>query len=89
MVRVGGLQYTIDPTQKIGKRISDMQVKGKALDAKKNYRVAGWASIEQNPAGDKQIWDVVGEYLRHKKIIKATVPNTPKIKGVTGNPGLA
>ena len=89
MVRVGGLQYTIDPTQKIGKRISDIQVNGKPLDPKKNYRVAGWASIEQNPVGDKPIWDIVAEYLRNKKTIKAKAPNTPKIKGVTGNPGLA
>jgi len=88
MVRVGGLQYTIDPTQKIGKRITDIEVKGKPLDAKKNYKVAGWASIDPNPVGDKQIWDVVGEYLRHKKIIKATAPNTPKLKGVAGNPGI-
>jgi S-sulfosulfanyl-L-cysteine sulfohydrolase len=89
MVRVGGLKYTIDPTQKIGKRITNMEVGGRALKPKKTYLVAGWASIEQNPVGNKPIWDVVAEYLRHKKTIKATQPNTPKIKGVAGNPGLA
>ncbi len=89
MVRVGGLKYTIDPTQKIGQRITDMEVNGKPLSPTKNYKVAGWASIEQNPAGTKPIWDVVAEYMRHKKTIKAAQPNTPKIKGVAGNPGMA
>ena len=89
MVRVGGLKYTIDPTQKIGKRISDMEVNGQALSPTKTYLVAGWASIEQNPVGNKPIWDVVAEYMRNKKTIKATQPNTPKIKGISGNPGLA
>ena len=89
MVRVGGLKYSIDPTLKIGKRITDMEVNGQPLSPTKTYLVAGWASIEQNPVGNKQIWDVVAEYMRHKKTIKATQPNTPKIKGVTGNPGMA
>ena len=89
MVRVGGLKYSIDPTQKIGKRITDIEVNGQPLRPTKAYLVAGWASIEQNPIGDKPIWDVVAEYLRHKKTIKATQPNTPKIKGVAGNPGMA
>ena len=89
MVRVGGLKYTIDPTQKIGKRITDMEVNGQPLSPTKTYLVAGWASIEQNPVGTKPIWDVVAEYMRHKKTIKAAQPNTPKIKGVAGNPGMA
>ncbi len=89
MVRVGGLKYSIDLGQKIGKRISAMEVNGKPLDPAKTYKVAGWASIEPNPVGDKPIWDVVAEYLRHKKTVKITAPNTPKIKGANGNPGLA
>jgi sulfur-oxidizing protein SoxB len=89
MVRVGGLKYTIDPTQKIGKRITDIEVNGQALNPTKTYLVAGWASIEQNPVGNKPIWDVVAEYMRHKKTIKAAQPNTPKIKGIAGNPGMA
>ncbi|MEK7711425.1 MAG: thiosulfohydrolase SoxB [Pseudomonadota bacterium] len=89
MVRVGGLKYTIDPTQKIGKRITDMEVNGQPLSPTKTYLVAGWASIEQNPVGNKPIWDIVSEYMRHKKTIKAVQPNTPKIKGIAGNPGMA
>ena len=89
MVRVGGLKYSIDPTAEIGKRISDMEYDGAPLDANKDYLVAGWASVQQTPAGDtgRPIWDVVAEYLRDKKTITATVLNEPKIKGMEGNPG--
>ncbi|NCZ75003.1 MAG: thiosulfohydrolase SoxB, partial [Betaproteobacteria bacterium] len=40
MVRVGGLQYTIDPRAKAGSRISDMRLHGKLIDADKRYKVA-------------------------------------------------
>ncbi len=89
MVRVGGLKYTIDPTQDIGKRISDMTLGGKPLDPNKKYRVAGWASLEEKPAGDKPIWDVVANYLRSKKTVNIKQANVPVLKGVGGNPGVA
>ncbi len=89
MVRVGGLQYSINPTQKVGRRISDIVVRGKPINPNKNYRIAGWASVEKNPAGTRPIWEVVAEYLRHKKTVNITKPNTPKINGIPGNPGLA
>ncbi|MFP5348787.1 MAG: thiosulfohydrolase SoxB [Gammaproteobacteria bacterium] len=69
MVRVGGLKYTLDLTQSHGKRIQDLEVRGKPLDARKTYKVAGWASVQPNPAGDKPIWDVVADYLRQKKTV--------------------
>ncbi len=47
MVRVGGLQYTIDPTAGMGKRISDMRLAGKPLEAGKTYKVAGWAPVAE------------------------------------------
>jgi sulfur-oxidizing protein SoxB len=86
MVRIGGLKYTIDPTQDIGKRISDMELNGKPLDPKKTYKVAGWASIQPQDGGTP-IWDVVAQYLRDKKTVKISAVNTPKIKGVDGNGG--
>ena len=91
MVRVGGLKYTIDPTKGIGNRISDMTLGGKPIDPKKSYVVAGWASVQEVPAGDTgiAIWDVVSDYLRNKKVIKKVELNTPVIKGVGENPGLA
>lgn len=88
MVRIGGLKYTIDPTQEIGNRLSDLQLKGKPLDPNKKYKVAGWASVAQ-PLEGTPIWDVVAEYLRSKKTIKITELNMPKVKGLANNPGLA
>ena len=88
MVRVGGLHYTIDPNAKIGKRLSDLALHGKPLDANKTYRVAGWASVREQPPGT-QIWDLVADYLRDKKTVQVKEINTPKIKGMGDNPGVA
>lgn len=89
MVRVGGMTYTLDLTQKHGKRIQDVRVKGKPLSATKTYKTAGWASVQPQPEGGKQIWDVVEEYLRHHRTVRIDAPYTPKLKGVAGNPGIA
>jgi sulfur-oxidizing protein SoxB len=88
MVRVGGLKYTIDPGADIGSRISDMELDGVPLDPDKEYAVAGWASVQEQPDG-VPIWDVVTEYLRAKKIISHIELNEPKLKNVGDNPGLA
>ena len=87
MVRVGGLKYSLDPTEKIGNRISDLELEGQPLDAKKNYPVGGWASVAA-PLEGKQIWEVVSDYLRDKKVIRDVEPNLPKLKGVENNPGI-
>ena len=89
MVRVGGIQYAVNPTQKIGKRISNMTLKGKQIDAKKTYKVAGWAPVGEGIKGEP-IWDVVAAYLRDQKVIKNVKLNTPTIVGVgKKNPGVA
>ena len=89
MVRVGGIQYTVNPSQKIGKRISNMTLNGKPIDAKKTYKVAGWAPVAEGAQGEP-IWDVVATYLRDKKVIKGLKINTPTLTGVgTKNPGIA
>ena len=54
----------------------------------KKYKVAGWASVQQQPEGKRKIWDVVAEYLRHKKTVKIDRPYMPKLKGLNGNPGI-
>lgn len=87
MVRIGGLKYSIDPKAPMGKRIGDMELKGKPLDAKKTYKVAGWASMQEQPESSPKIWDTVAEYLRDKKTIRIDEINTPKIKGMESNPG--
>jgi sulfur-oxidizing protein SoxB len=88
MVRVGGLKYAIDPTQTIGKRISDMELDGEAIQPNKSYSVAGWASVQEQEGG-VPIWDVVTEYLRDKKTLNHIELNSPTLKNVSNNPGVA
>ncbi|MDZ7596378.1 MAG: thiosulfohydrolase SoxB [Thiobacillus sp.] len=89
MVRVGGIEYTINPTMKIGRRISSMTIKGKPVDAGKTYKVAGWAPVAEGAQGEP-VWDVVASYLRDKKVVKGLKLNEPKIIGVgKSNPGIA
>lgn len=89
MVRVGGLDYVCDPTETIGRRISAMQLDdGTPIEANKTYKVAGWATVGSQSPG-RPIWDVVADYLRDVKVAEIRKLNTPKLKNVDGNPGLA
>jgi sulfur-oxidizing protein SoxB len=88
MVRVGGLSYSIDPTAAMGSRIGDMTLNGKPIEPNKTYKVAGWASVQENVTGEP-IWNVVAKYLREQKVLKPPKLNLPAIKGMAGNPGLA
>jgi sulfur-oxidizing protein SoxB len=96
MVRVGGLQYSMTPGEKMGTRIGDMRLNGKAIEAGKTYQVAGWAPVaeEASKAGNQPVWDVVETWLkdsgRHRGgRVKPRKINTPTLVGVQGNPGLA
>ncbi len=89
MVRLGGLDYSIDPTAGAGERISDMQLDdGSVIDAAKSYKVAGWATVGSQSPG-APIWDVVADYLRREDTVRIEKLNTPKLKNVSGNPGMA
>jgi len=89
MVRLGGLDYVIDPLAKVGERISSMQLdNGKSIEAGKKYKVAGWATVGSQSPG-APIWDVVAEYLRSQKVATINKINTPKLRNVGGNPGYA
>jgi len=88
MVRVGGLQYAVEPLAAAGQRISDMRLNDKPLDADKTYKVASWAPVAEGAQGEPA-WDVVAQYLRDQKTIGSVKLNTPRIKGVAGNPGMA
>ncbi|WP_230969368.1 thiosulfohydrolase SoxB [Nitrogeniibacter aestuarii] len=91
MVRVGGLQYGCDPSADMGKRIFDMRLNGKPIDADKTYKVAGWAPVAEaaRDAGGEPVWDTVARYLRAQKTIAPRQLNLPTLKGVDGNPGMA
>ena len=82
MVRVGGLEYTIDPTQTVGKRVSNLTLKGQSLDPDKKYKVAGWASVsaDENVRAGQPIWDLMSEYLRDLKVVKPMKLNSPILK---------
>ena len=83
MVRVGGLGYTINPLEKIGKRISNMTLlkNNKLVEASKEYTVAGWASINQNTQGPA-IWDVVEAYLSKTNTVNIKQNDTIKVIGI-------
>jgi S-sulfosulfanyl-L-cysteine sulfohydrolase len=93
MVRVGGLEYTMTPGEKMGARITDMRLNGKPVEAGKTYKVAGWAPVaeEAAKAGHKPVWDVVESWLKARpgQRVSARKINTPKLVGVQGNPGMA
>ena len=90
MVRVGGMQYTIDPAQTAGKRITDMRLNGKAMDPNKTYKVAGWAPVSEEARnnGGEPIWDLMERHLKEVKVVKAVKLNEPIIKGIKNNPGM-
>jgi sulfur-oxidizing protein SoxB len=87
MVRVGGLSYTCSPTDGIGKRISELKLdNGRALEAHRSYKVAGWASV--NPQTGKPVWDVFAGYLRSGRLAGLRESHVT-LKGIDGNPGIA
>ncbi len=92
MVRVGGLNYTMAPLEKMGGRISDMMLGGKRIEAGKTYKVAGWAPVAEAAAkaGNKPVWELLESWLKSQSggRVQARTINTPKLLGVTGNPGL-
>jgi sulfur-oxidizing protein SoxB len=87
MVRLGGLSYTCMPAESVGKRISELKLDdGRALEAGRSYKVAGWASV--NEQSGTPVWDVVAKHLKSGK------PSNPlaggvTLRGVDGNPGIA
>jgi len=88
MVRVGGLEYACDPTRAIGQRISNLTLRGKPLEAQKQYKVAGWAPVAEGVSG-RPVWELITDYLRSNPLIAAPRLNVPQLSGVSGNPGLA
>jgi len=90
MVRVGGLQYAIDPNAGMGRRISEMRLHGSLIEADKNYRVAGWAPVseEAKASNSEPIWDLMARHLKEAKVIKPKKLNEPIIRGSANNPGI-
>jgi len=88
MVRTGGLSYRIDPMQKMGKRITNLELtSGATIEANKMYKLAGWSTVGSASEGEP-IWDTVSTYLGQHKHIKNLKLETPDIIGVKDNPGI-
>ena len=88
MVRLGGMDYTCDPTASLGNRISEMRLDdGTPLEDGKTYSVAGWAQVEEVGSG-RLMWDVTADYLRRNKTLELKKVNHPTLKNVSDNPGL-
>jgi S-sulfosulfanyl-L-cysteine sulfohydrolase len=87
MVRVGGFGYTCAPAETVRRRISDLKLdNGRALEAGKSYKVAGWASVNQQQG--VPVWDVLAKHLASgKKPDQRGAGIT--LKGVDNNPGIA
>jgi sulfur-oxidizing protein SoxB len=79
MVRVGGMSYAIAPAARIGARISDLRLDGQPLHASKTYKVAGWAPVAPDAAGEP-VWDVVSRHLRERKTIPPLAGIAPRLK---------
>jgi sulfur-oxidizing protein SoxB len=96
MVRVGGLQNTLDPGAKMGARISDMRLDGRLIDAAKTYEVAGRLGAGgrkwRPEAGLKPVWSMwrPGSAVKtpNGRVTTRRI-NAPRLTSVKGNPGLA
>jgi sulfur-oxidizing protein SoxB len=80
MVRVGGMNYACNPRAAIGARISDMRLRGEPLQARKRYKVAGWAPVAEGAVGEP-VWEVAARYLRTTRSIAPLVPSVPRLTG--------
>ena len=92
MVRVGGLQYSCSPLEGMGKRINDLRLNGKLIDADKKYKVASWAPVAEaaRTQGNKMMWEVVETWLAARGgKVTARKLNAPKLIGALPNRGYA
>jgi sulfur-oxidizing protein SoxB len=83
MVRCGGIGYRIDINQPMGQRISELTrfPSGEAIDAGKNYTVAGWASVRENVEGPP-VWELVERYLARVQTVRIEPNTSVKVAGL-------
>jgi len=79
MVRVGGMGFTVHVDGVLGERISNMHLlrSGAAIEADKDYAVAGWASVNEDTQGPP-IWDVVAAHVRGHAVVPPKAGQTVK-----------
>lgn len=88
MVRIGGVSYTCSPNEASGKRITDLKLPdGRDVEPAKSYRVAGWASVNEQKG--RPVWELVADYLRGNHHPAGVDAGGVRLKGVDDNPGFA
>jgi sulfur-oxidizing protein SoxB len=82
MVRVGGMGYTIDINNDIGKRISNMTLlkDGSPIDPGRNYVVAGWASVNEGTEGPPA-YDLLANYIMKEKVVRVPENQSVIVRG--------
>jgi len=82
MVRCGGLGYAIDISKPMGRRISGLThlKSGKPIEAKKEYIVAGWASVNEGTEGPP-VWDLVERHVAAERAVRVRPNTSVKISG--------
>ena len=93
MVRMGGLNYTIDPSQKLFQRITDVRLdNGELIERDKTYKVCGWLLVTRVPKG-RMLWEIARDYILKNKgkdnVLRLPKINRPTIVGVKNDPGVA
>jgi len=89
MVRTGGFNYTCEPGAAMGQRITDMRLaNGELIRDSQSYKVAGWATVGSASTGPA-VWDVVADHFGDQQTIHLDKIDTPKLKGIKGNAGIA
>ena len=64
MVRTRGIKYSIDPTQTMNNRITNLRLNNDlSIKSNKMYKVSGWASVNNIEKG-RPIWEIATEYLK-------------------------
>ena len=87
MVRVGGFGYACSPGETVGRRISELKLdNGRRLEASKSYKVAGWASVNEQQG--TPVWDVFAKHLASSKT-PGQHGSPVTLRGVEDNPGIA
>ena len=87
MVRVAGINYSLSPFSKFGSRVQNIEFKGRALEANKIYKVAGWASVRR--ADGEPIWDLVSRWLKSLNRAPTIKANQPTLIGLANNLGVS
>ena len=93
MVRVGGMDYTIDPSKPLYQRLTNAKLdNGHDIDPNQMYKVAGWATVNKAPDG-RLMWDVVRDYILKNRgednVLRLPKINHPTLVGIKDNPGIA